>query len=727
MNYYSLIPLSSSVFHCIIGAYTLATNPRGKTNRAFAKYTAIVALWAAFDFFIWNLKPDNTALILMRIQIITWLPAGLFVYYFISVIVRKKTGPLFYIISGIIIIISIAGMFTDFIAENISETYWGIILVPGKFHFPVILLCNTSVIIYSIYILIINYIKTRDRILKNQLFYLSVGTTITYTFVFFINVIANQVFYLKTIPAMGTFFMLIQALFVSIAIVKYNFLRVGVKETVNELFTQVNDAVIIFDPDGKVLQINNKALDFFGINKKGNLVYRDIFPEEFIYEQKYFNKQITLKLNSDIRYGLLSQSTLSEKKIILGKLVIIRDVTLLREKEIEREQLKEQVRQSHTVKMEAVGQLAGGIAHDFNNMLTGISGYADLIKRESLKYSQKLYRYGERIISTIERASDLTKQLLAFARKGKYEIVALDTHRVIKDVITLLKHSIDKRIIIKEELIAENQIIKGDLTQIENAILNIGLNARDAMVGGGILKFKTENVNFTENYADRSFQGSRPGDYILISISDTGCGMTDEVKDRIFEPFFTTKDKGKGTGLGLASVYGTIENHNGFINVDSVINFGTTFNVYFPYTTEVVNENKVKNISESDLNTDGIVLIVDDEQIALDSSADMLSALGFNVIPRNNGYDGIDIYEKLMDQICFIILDLNMPGINGHDCLNRLRQINTDVKVIIVSGYYQDEEVEKISGERNLVFLKKPFTIDQLTSSIFRIQGMGLS
>ncbi len=726
MNYFILIPFLSFFLHSLIITYVIAKNPKSKTNWAFAKFAGLIAMWALTDCIIWSLPADNTTLLLMRLQIIIWLPSAFMAFYFISIILKKKLGPVFFIYLFLTIIFALIGAFTNLIALDISKTDWGNILIPGQLYIFTLLFVNTSLIVYVVFLLISHYLKEKDPIMKKQLHYLCIGSIITYACVFFVNVILNAIFDIRSIPAFGTFLVLIQSIFISIAIVRYNFLTVGVKETANELFTQINDAVIIINQNGEVIEINNKAFDFFRIKEKKNLQYSDIFPDKYSYNDEYYNKEIELDNEKVVHYGLLSQSTLKEKKIVLGKLVIIKDVTLLRVREKEQIVLKEQVRQSQVVKMEAIGQLAGGIAHDFNNMLTAIAGYADLIERESNKYSEKLNKFSKRIITAIRRASDLTGKLLAFAGKGKHEMIPVDSHKVIMDVINLLKHSIDKRITITNELDAVDPVIKGDFTQIENAVLNIGINASDVMSGGGELIFKTENIHLDNEMLSELSPENKPGYYIKISISDTGCGINEEIKSRIFEPFFTTKDKGKGTGLGLASVYGTIKNHSGFIQLDSRINVGTTFHVFLPHSSESVIKRieEKADLIESDIKWDRTVLVVDDEQLSLDIVTDMLSTLGFNIISKNNGYEGIDVYKEKQEHISFIVLDLNMPEISGYDCLKKFREINSEIKVILISGYYSDETVKKISEEKNLLFLKKPFSVKELTNTIIRIGKM---
>lgn len=270
----------------------------------------------------------------------------------------------------------------------------------------------------------------------------------------------------------------------------------------------------------------------------------------------------------------------STKKKFIGSVGIIRNVTA-RIKEMEqKDRLTNQIYQSQ--KMEAIGQLAGGIAHDFNNLLGSISGYAEIIRKKYSDNDPKLGRYSKSILSSAYRAAELTDKLLTFARKGNYKSTKANIHQIISDAFELIKHSIDENISINMELHAENHTINGEPNQIQNAIINIFLNAKDAMAEGGKLSITTSNIMLDREFLKSYKTNILSGDYILITIEDTGIGMDEPVKSRIFEPYYTTKEFGKGTGLGLACVYGVIEYHRGLITVESEPDKGSTFYIYFP-------------------------------------------------------------------------------------------------------------------------------------------------
>ncbi len=386
---------------------------------------------------------------------------------------------------------------------------------------------------------------------------------------------------------------------------------------------------------------------------------------------------------------------------------ITRDVLSARE----RERINEQNRRRQ--KLEAVGQLAGGIAHDFNNILGGISGYADLVKFKYGGSDPKLRSYIEKILESTMAAADLTRQLLAFARKGEVDKMPCDIHECIRRVVTMLSHTVDRRIVIRREFRAEESIVNGNNAQIESALLNLGINARDAMPGGGELFFST---NLIEKRGD-SVTGQElqldNGTYIHVRVGDTGTGMDQETAERIFEPFFTTKETGKGTGLGLSGVYGTVQGHGGAIWVDTKPGNGSVFNILLPLT---VHESKLPRKSEArPVNGTGTVLVIDDDDKISESLVQILQNLGYQAVRSADGYAGAEYYRDHWKGIDAVILDLIMPRTSGVDCLKELRAINPQVLVLIASGYGHSEQVLGLGVG---AFLSKPFRMNQIATAL---------
>ena len=382
----------------------------------------------------------------------------------------------------------------------------------------------------------------------------------------------------------------------------------------------------------------------------------------------------------------------------------------------ERKNIDDKLRFSE--KLQAVGQLAGGIAHDFNNQLGGIMGYADLLYQKLEDNTLKTYASG--ILTCAESAAKLTQQLLTFSRKGKYFSVELDIHKVISEVASLLYHSINKNIKIIKTLTATESTVTGDPTLIQNALLNIALNARDSMPRGGTLTFATELTSLSEEYCNSHANGISAGDYLQISISDTGSGMSKNVCEHIFEPFFTTKELGKGTGMGLASVYGTIKSHGGTINVYSEVGRGTVFRIFLPaiYSSPAQPCNKkprpyiVKNAT---------ILLVDDEITMRRIATEMLLDVGYKVHTCENGIEAIGYFESEWKDIDAVILDMIMPNISGRDTFKALKKIDPNVKVLISSGYTINGEAQEVLDDGAIDFVGKPFRQHELLEKIAAI------
>jgi PAS domain S-box-containing protein len=383
--------------------------------------------------------------------------------------------------------------------------------------------------------------------------------------------------------------------------------------------------------------------------------------------------------------------------------------------EDEKRKLEEQLFQAQ--KMESIGRLAGGVAHDFNNILTSIMGYAELLKLKFANTSGREKKAADIIIKSSERASDLTQQLLAFARGGKYNPVPLTVNDLIKQTINVSEKIFEKNIEVKYHLEEKLKPIEADRNQLDQVLTNIIINAKDAMPNGGELSFKTANVYLGEEYTGK-FQELKPGDYVEIAITDTGIGMPRSVKDRIFEPFFTTKGAGCGTGLGLATVYGIIKNHNGHITCTSEPGKGTTFTLYLPATEKeiIIEENETQVIKGEET-----ILLVDDEEYVRDVAKRQLQRLGYKALTAADGIEAIDIYKKKKKKIDLVLLDMVMPNLAGKETYRELKNINPDVKVVLISGFSQNDKATGTLNEGALAFLQKPFKLYELSKVLAEV------
>jgi len=375
--------------------------------------------------------------------------------------------------------------------------------------------------------------------------------------------------------------------------------------------------------------------------------------------------------------------------------------------------LEEQLRQSQ--KMEAVGTLAGGIAHDFNNLLTGILGYADMLRAGGLSLNQT-QKAADVIERAARRAAELTQQLLGFARKGKYQNIPVDLHATIAEVTALLGRTLDKNIILIQDLLAAEPFVLGDPVQIQQVILNLSVNARDAMADGGSLSFVTERIRVPAQ-AVSAHGGASVTDYIKLVVSDTGCGITAEIRPRIFEPFFTTKEQGKGTGMGLSMVYGIVKNHGGTINVYSEKGVGTSFEILWPAVDRprLVVEDEEETVY---LTAGHTVLLVDDEELVRTVARTMLETLGYRVLTACDGVEAVHIFRRKHRDIEVVILDMAMPRMGGRDCFLELKAIDPEVRAVLSTGYALDEVTQGVLDEGMVGFAQKPYVMDDLAKTL---------
>jgi PAS domain S-box-containing protein len=390
---------------------------------------------------------------------------------------------------------------------------------------------------------------------------------------------------------------------------------------------------------------------------------------------------------------------------------LLRDITVRKQIESEREELERELRQSE--KLKAIGQLAGGIAHDFNNQLVPIMAHADLLVR-GLVDQESVSAHARKIITPARNAADLTSKLLAFARKGSYEHRPVDVHEVINEVAEILVHGIDRRIEVKRHYDAAAAVVEGDRTQIQNVLLNLALNARDAMPNGGEIVFKTRISKNQEG------QSSPSGSQLFIQVEDTGEGMDEAVLERVFEPFFTTKAPGKGTGMGLAAAYGTVASHSGRIEIASQMGRGTVVSMSLPLTS-VPTGIRGDSFAESIAAGVGRVLVVDDEDSVRSALTDLLETLGCSVVAFGRAREATEYFKESWTDIDLVVLDLVLPDMNGREVLAVMREVNPDVRVLLVSGYTADDEIRELLHSETIEFLEKPFLLADLAESMTRL------
>ena len=497
-----------------------------------------------------------------------------------------------------------------------------------------------------------------------------------------------------------------------------------------DLFDSVSDLIYTQDLEGRFMNGNRAMTSIFGyeleefIGRKaadfmkpelGELFYTEYLEgikKKGYYEgiSSYFTKD-GRKIYLEFRSNLIRPA--EGEPFISG---IARDVTdrVLAQREIEK--LNKQMLQAQ--KMEAVGTLAGGIAHDFNNLLQGILGYTQILAMEKDKGDPDIARL-QQIEKAAHRASELTQQLLTFSRKVESRKRPVDLNHEVEQVEKILKRTIPKMIDIELNLEKNLEAISADPSQLEQIIMNLGVNARDAMPEGGKLLLETENVILDEEFC-KDHLGARPGKYALLRISDTGIGMDRKTLEHIFDPFFTTKEVGKGTGLGLAMVYGIVKSHEGYIMCASEPGDGTTFKIYFPVMEGIPArfETEAKNNEATSERGSETILLVDDEEILRDIGRDILETFGYTVLLAPDGESALELYKERRKHISLVILDLIMPGMGGKQCLEKLLKINPDTKVVIASGYSIDGHAKDALKAGAKAFVSKPYELNKMLQAV---------
>lgn len=520
------------------------------------------------------------------------------------------------------------------------------------------------------------------------------------------------------------------------------------------------DAVIVLDAQDRVVDLNPAAQQFVGLaySRIIGLPAQQVFAHqpdqvEQFSGVKETHTEIAVGDHGAQRYYDLTISSIYDRRgRFTGRAVVVRNITAQKQAEIklkqhhdqledlvkartaeletanekllqemaEREHLEEQFRQSQ--KMEAIGRLSGGIAHDFNNLLIPIIGYVEL-GMMNLPPDSKLYVNLLQIKEAADRAAHLTRQILAFSRQQVLEIEVLDLNEVIVEFKQMIQRLIREDIELKTVLAPSLHRIRADKAQIEQVLVNLVVNARDAMPKGGKLAIETENVFLDEVDTEHYAGAQTPGHYVMMAVSDTGHGMDAETKKRIFEPFFTTKERDQGTGLGLATVFGIVKQHQGNIWVYSEPGQGTTFKIYLPKTEDVPVTDKITAPEPTSTYGTETVLVVEDEQAVRKLVCETLQAHGYNVIEAKSPSDGLQLATGCEDTIHLLLTDVVMPGMNGQELYQKVAVIRPEIKVLYMSGYTDNMIVHHGILDEGVNLLQKPFMVNTLTQKVRQVLG----
>jgi len=506
--------------------------------------------------------------------------------------------------------------------------------------------------------------------------------------------------------------------------------RIKSEQYLSAIVDQSPISMWILDKNGVIKKINDASLNLFKIKEPESIIDEyNIFRDEILKKQgllkeikKVYEQDKIIEMNIRYDFKKAFHSKLSSADPLLIDLTVFpvkdpygnvshaivmhRDITEL-------SRLEQQLRQAH--KMEAIGRLAGGVAHDFNNILEIISGHVDLARiadnQESCFESLNI------IHQAVKRAADLTAKLLGYAREGKYKSEPVDARSIIEDVYILISQTFDKRIKISLNIAGGYHFVECDKGQIEQSLLNLCLNAKDAMSEGGELYLEAQSKTMDDKFV-KAHVGSRKGHYVLISVKDTGSGMGSDIKPHIFEPFFTTKEKSYHSGMGLSMVYGIVKNHGGYIDVQTKVGKGTTFNIYLPILEIQKEKDKHTSRKKKVKKVTGTILFVDDECLIISLIKKILEANGYTVLTAQDGFEAEKVLKSSFEDIDLIILDLIMPHMSGKEAFIKLHDLKKDIPIILSSGFSLNEDSQEILNMGAFEYLQKPFDLVKLLQTV---------
>ncbi len=490
------------------------------------------------------------------------------------------------------------------------------------------------------------------------------------------------------------------------------------------LVETMNDGLGMQDMNGCFTYVNHKLCEMTGfsreeligrtvpefLDKKNKAYFNGIVGDSRMHGLNSFEIEVLKKDGESLPVIISPQTLKNSEGLLKGYFAVIVDISRRREDEDARRRMEAQLQQAQ--KMESIGTLAGGISHDFNNSLQAILGYTQMLLIDTEKMDTTHSRLLQ-IEKAAKRAGELTRQLLAFSRKVESRLAPTDLNHEVRQIEGLLQRTTLKMIDIELVLQQDLKVVSADPSQIEQMIMNLAINARDAMGEEGKITIKTENMTVDEDYC-RNHYGIISGDYVLLTFSDTGHGMDEDTLEHIFEPFFTTKAPGKGTGLGLPMVYGLVKKHDGYIECESRPGEGTSFKIYFPVIKDIITEMSRDEEQKSIPGGKETVLLIDDEVLVRDLGEHMLQKFGYTVLTAPGSESGLRIYREKKDDISLVILDMIMPGMGGRRCFEEIVKINPGARVIIASGYSADGNIKGLLASGAKGFINKPFNVREM-------------
>ncbi|MCP3898193.1 MAG: response regulator [Desulfobacteraceae bacterium] len=485
-------------------------------------------------------------------------------------------------------------------------------------------------------------------------------------------------------------------------------------DQLNSIINFMPSILIGVNIDEKIIFFNENATQYLGFTRE------DAYDSKITEVLKDFHEVLDpIRENIKTQKPYTGQCQISEKhfEIMLYPLHAVLQSAVLRIDDVsDRVNMEESL--LHSQKMDALGQLAGGVAHDFNNMLSAILNSAKILGK-LIGSEEKTQEYLKIIVDASLRAADLTQGLLSFSSKQVSIPKKISVHTVIEEAVSILKRSMNKTINIKLDFFAGKDVIKSDLSKLESVFMNLGINASHAMPNGGELIFRTFQFVLKEGHYEKWSPDLKTGDYLKIEVEDTGIGMPEDVLAKVFDPFFTTKEQGKGTGLGLSSSYGIITQHNGDIIVSSIEGKGTKFSILLPLSEmDSIDESLM---SKQIISGSGTILIIEDEEFLRTTSKLILEEMGYKVLLAANGKEGVEVFEQDQEEIDLVLLDMIMPEMGGKECLLKLRELDPNISVIVVSGFSEAGHMEDVQKIGVSYIVHKPYDAETLSKAISEV------
>lgn len=593
MNYYALLPLMSAIVNVFLWTFVFALHNRTLSKKVYLVFVAFCACWGLFDFAAWSHQDTSVQYGLLRISSIAWISLTPLYLYFAYLLTDRPVDWILQFIGITTLMFTATAVCTDLIVKDIEQTHWGVVMVPGRLYYLTIIASVILPGVYSIHLIGKKVVRSKG-IVKKQLQFFLTGISCTWSVIIIINVVLVILLEQSQLPSLGSTIVCLQAIVVFIASTRYRFLNVGIQEVAIDIFSKASDGVVLLDYNGRIIEINEAAQKMMGISPKHTLstYIEDLIPKPYGFKKNLENLEIDFqnRKSEDVRLGLLSQCNFYQGNVWAGKLITIKNITVRKDAEQAKRiqaALTAKLQKSQEMKMVALGELASEIVHNFNNLMSGIVGYASILRRK-LKGNDELLTLLDGISRTVENAASMGKDIISFSKTDEQPHQIVDIHQSITNCIGLARHSFNDNIEFSLELNASQSEVLAAEADIENLVLNMCINAKDAMPEGGKISIRTQNT-FIAAKSDEQFpqhQVKMPNSKnICLTISDTGQGIDPVILDRIFEPFFTTKKHNGGTGLGLSNAYGIVKKLNGNISVESQPYCGTTFTMSFPANT----------------------------------------------------------------------------------------------------------------------------------------------